>query len=554
MNIKQIVGVLVGLCIVAPGYAAKSEKKQANTVSRTKQVAPYLPVAHNGNTLYYQQNKEYIQNSNQTMRASCRKIEEATRNAVVQIFSHIAEYNFLQPYSTPQQGTVSGSGFFINEQGYILTNMHVVDQAVGVYIQMPVMGKRLMKAAIIGICPDRDFALLKVSKLDCQAIIAELGTIPFLALGNSDDIVRTDEVFAVGYPLGQDSLKITKGILSGGQHVHQMRQYFLQIDAAINPGSSGGPLVDHDGFVVGVNTAGIEANSVGYAIPVNEIKIVLADLLTQKIVRKPILGAFTIKGDEHLTAYLGNPLPGGAYIVELLKDGPLALAGIQVGDMIYEVNGHHVDVYGELRVQEGRDKISLFDYVTQFAIGSTLHFVVYRHGEKMEFSFPLTSRKPHGIERRFPWHETLDFEVFAGMVIMPLTLNHVRGMQEQMPGLLRFALPTAMAEEVLLISHIFSDSIVASRRVLMPGFTLREVNGQEVKTMNDFRNAVQKSLETGRVVIRAVDQVSAATDNVLAVLPLDEVLQETVDLSSLYHYPLSDMVTSLCQERNITIE
>ena len=248
-----------------------------------------------------------------------------------------------------------------------------------------------------------------------------------------------------------------------------MRQYFLQIDAAINPGSSGGPLVSGDGYVVAINTAGIrQAENVGYAIPINEVKIVLSDLYTQKIVRKPILGAFTIKADEYLTAYLGNPQPGGAYIVELLPDGPLAMAGIKIGDMIYEVNGHRVDVYGELRVKEGRDKTSLFDYVTQFAIGETVHFVVYRNGEHIDVSIKLESRKPRGVERFFPWHETLDYEVFAGMVVMPLTLNHVRGMQEQMPGLMRFTLPTAMGEEALLISHIFSDSLVANRRVAMP--------------------------------------------------------------------------------------
>ena len=90
--------------------------------------------------------------------------------------------------------------------------------------------------------------------------------------------------------------------------------------------------------------------------------------------------------------------------------------------------------------------------------------------------------------------------------------------------------------------------------LLCQGFTVKEVNGEPVKTLDDFRRAILKSLETGRVVIRAVDQVTAATDNVLVVLPLDDVLKETVELAEMYHYPLSDLVSKMCQERAISLE
>ena len=112
-----------------------------------------------------------------------------------------------------------------------------------------------------------------------------LGSIPFLPLGDSDLIHRSDEVLALGYPLGQQSLKSTTGVISGRE------QHLIQMSAAINPGNSGGPSLNTKGEVIGINSAGIPAaQNVGYMIPINDLKIVLADLYKVKLLRKPFLG------------------------------------------------------------------------------------------------------------------------------------------------------------------------------------------------------------------------------------------------------------------------
>ena len=160
------------------------------------------------------------------------------RDTVVQVFAQIAELDLMQPYKTPTQYGSRGSGFFINEHGHIITNAHVIDQAHAIWIQIPSLGKRLINVIVVGICPERDIALLRVADEDVDYIRSELGYIPYLVLGDSDKVRRSDEVLALGYPLGQESLKSTTGVISGRE------KNLIQMSAPINPGSSGGPLLN----------------------------------------------------------------------------------------------------------------------------------------------------------------------------------------------------------------------------------------------------------------------------------------------------------------------
>ena len=279
-----------------------------------------------------------------------RPIQERVVDTVVQIFSQVAEVDLLQPYKTPTQGTASGSGFFINGDGDLITNAHVLDQASAVWIQIPSLGKRILDVEVVGVSPERDIALLRLTPESKEIIVKELEKIPFLAFGDSDVVRRSDEVMALGYPLGQQSLKSTTGVVSG----HENR--WMQTSAPLNPGNSGGPLLNSQGFVVGVNSAGIrEAQNVGYAIPGNEVQTILPDLYKVKLLREPFLGIVFNNATDALTNYLGNPAPGGAYVVEVVKGSTLDKAGIQRGDMIYKINNHNLDIFGEMRVPWSED-------------------------------------------------------------------------------------------------------------------------------------------------------------------------------------------------------
>lgn len=469
-----------------------------------------------------------------------RPIQEKVKDTVVQIFAQIAEIDLLQPYKTPAQGASSGSGFLINDQGDIITNAHVIDQACSCWIQIPSLGKRIIDVDVIGISPDRDIALLRITKEGLALIKKELGKIPFLPLGNSDLVRRADEVLALGYPLGQQSLKSTTGVISGRE------QHLLQTSAAINPGNSGGPLLNATGEVIGINEANVpSAQNVGYAIPINDLKIILPDLYKFKLLRKPFLGVLFNNATEALTAFLGNPLPGGCYIVEVVVGSTLSKVGVERGDMIYAINGYPVDLYGEMTVPWSEDKISLIDYVSRLSVGEDVHLLIYRKGKRKEFKIKFNLVELPPVHKIYPSFEDIDYEVFAGMVVMQLTLNHIHILGPGATGLAQYAEIGSQKNPVLVITHIFPNSQVYRTRTLAIGSTINEVNGVKVHTLEEYRQALKKSMHTNFLTIEASDNVARASDHVFAVLLFDKVLEQEPRLAQDYKYPMSDRVKEL---------
>lgn len=469
-----------------------------------------------------------------------RPIQEKIKDTVVQIFAQIAEFDWLQPYRTPHQYATRGSGFFINDQGHIITNAHVVDQALGVWIQIPSLGKKPIEAQILSVCPDRDLALLAVAEEDLIYIKEKVGKVPYLPLGNSDLVYRADEVLALGYPLGQESLKSTSGVVSGRE------QNFIQMSAPINPGNSGGPLLNNNGEVIGINTAGItEAQNIGFAIPVNDLKIILPDFYKVKLLRKPFLGSLYMIATESLTSYLGNPIPGGCYIVDVVSGSPLSKAGILPGDMIYEINGIPLDIYGEMSLPWNEDKVSISNYVSRLAIGQNLSMVVYRKGARLEFVVTFDQSELLPIRKMYPSFESIDYEVFGGMVVMELTLNHVKLLINHAPGLARFADLKNQGEPILVVTHVFPTSLLYKTRSITPGVTLKEINGMPVKNLADFRTSLSRGFENKYFTIKSVDYFTHISDNSITVLPFDKVLQEELVLARHYHYQISDAVKNI---------
>jgi S1-C subfamily serine protease len=336
---------------------------------------------------------------------------------------------------------------------------------------------------------------------------------------------------ALGYPLGQQGLKSTTGVVSGRE------QHLIQIDAAINPGNSGGPSVNRKGEVIGINTLyAPDAQNVGYIIPINELKIIIDDLRTVKLLRKPFLGVFFNNASESLTAYLGNPQPGGLYIVDVYKDSPLQKAGIQKGDMVYEINGQRIDMYGELLSHE--DKISIIDYVSQLKLGQEIHLVVYRKGKRKDIRLTFKQSELLPIRRIYPGYEKIEYEILAGMVLQPLALNHLPLLVNIAPGLTRFAEMKHQTESAIIITHLFPDSQAHRSRTLAPGSIISKVNGATIKTLHDVRVALQDGLKTGNVTIET-------TDGVFAVFPFVKILEEQMRLAREYFFPLSSTMNAL---------
>lgn len=473
-----------------------------------------------------------------------RPIQENVSDTVAQVFVQLAVVDLLQPFKTPTQGVAYGSGFFINAEGDFVTNAHVVYQAKTIYVQIPSLGKRIIDMEVVGICPDRDLALLRMKPDSKKYVLSVLGSIPYLTLGNSDTVHRSDEVLALGYPLGMHSLKSTTGVVSGFEH------HLIQISAAINPGNSGGPLLNGKGEVIGINNAAVlEAQNVGYAIPVNDLKIILPDLYNVKILRKPVLGILFNNGNEALTELLNNPVPGGTYIVEVIPNSILDKAGIKKGDMIYKINGHTVDMFGEMSVPWNDDKISISDYVSGLSIGDKITLTIYRKGERKDISVNFELSDPHAIRKVFPSFEPIDYEIFAGMVVMELTLNHVQLLMEQAGGLAKFAELKNQGEKVLLVTHIFPNSQLFRARILPTGSTINEVNGMKVNSLAQYREAIKKGAADKFFTVLASDNISRASDDIFVVLYLDKILEDERQFSHDYKYQLGALAHEMIEAR-----
>ncbi|MBA3751868.1 trypsin-like peptidase domain-containing protein [Candidatus Dependentiae bacterium] len=491
---------------------------------------------------------EVVSEQNAMKRQLWATLQAKYKNAVCQVFSQITEFNWIEPYKTPSQTEALGSAFFIND-GELITNAHVVDQAILVNLQIPALGKRRFKAHIIGVSPERDLALLRLeaNELATLKTLLKVDTLPFLTMGESDQVQRGDKIMTLGYPLGQQGLKSTTGVVAGFEHL--MGQYFIQIDAPINKGNSGGPSLDYRGYVIGVNSAGIQgAQNVGYIIPSNEVAFFLDQLSTvpsngaTKILRKPYLGVAFNNATENLTAYLGNPHPGGLYVVDVYKGSPFDKAGIRAGDMVYKINDNRLDIYGEMRSPwRTEDRISIVDYVSRLKLGDMVKLEYYRKSALKKTSFTLTQTEPP-IRRMYPGYEKIDYDVLAGFVIMPITLNHVILLAQFAPELMQYADLKKQIEPALLITHVMLNSPASRARTVGAGGIISEINGQRVKTLSDLRAAVKKSLSTNYLTIKT-------TDNQFAALPLQEILDDEPRLSSTYFYTISDLYRVLKNEQ-----
>jgi serine protease Do len=250
-----------------------------------------------------------------------------------------------------------GSGVLVAEDGYIITNNHVISQSTQVTVSLA--DKREFKAKVVGADPKTDVAILKI---DGKGF-------PTITLGNSDKTRIGDIVLAVGNPFGIGQT-ITMGIISAkGRSQMGIVDYedFIQTDAAINPGNSGGALVNIEGDVIGINTAIVSRTGgyqgIGFAIPSNIAKAVMTSLVKHGKMIRGWLGVSLQEVTPQIAAEFGLPKPEGALIVEVMANSPAAKAGLRRGDIILNYGDKKIEQSGELRILVAdtpvNDKVSL---------------------------------------------------------------------------------------------------------------------------------------------------------------------------------------------------
>lgn len=264
--------------------------------------------------------------------------------------------------SMPQ--SASGSGAIISEDGYIVTNNHVIDGADEINVTLN--NKKSFTAKLIGADPSTDLAVIKI---DAKGL-------PFLLYGNSDEVKVGQWVLAVGYPLTLETT-VTAGIISAKgrtldinrrQSVNPVES-FLQTDAAVNPGNSGGPLITTDGKLVGINSAIASPTGAfaGYSftIPVNIVKKIIADIMKFGTVQRAYLGIQYAREDlsDEVREQNGIKTGEGVYVMDVTKDGAAEAAGLKKGDIITKVNGVTVtsgaEMVGQIATYRPGDKIQI---------------------------------------------------------------------------------------------------------------------------------------------------------------------------------------------------
>lgn len=294
----------------------------------------------------------------------------------------------------PQPSVGSGSGVIVSEDGYILTNNHVIDKASEVEVSL--YDKRTFKAKVIGMDPSTDLALIQI----------QAKNLPKVVLGNSDHIKVGQWVLAVGNPFNLEST-VTAGIVSAkGRTINILQdktpiESFIQTDAAVNPGNSGGALVNLNGELIGINTAiatptGTYAGY-SFAVPVNIAAKVVEDLIKYGNVQRAFLGITIRDVNGKLAQEKGLDIYDGVYVDSLAADGAAKIAGIQQGDVITKVDDRTVKSVAELQEQ-----------IAKHRPGDEVSVVVNRKGSEKSYKIPLRNREGKtGIIKREEKHEVL---------------------------------------------------------------------------------------------------------------------------------------------------
>ena len=364
-----------------------------------------------------------------------------------------------RPFQQPDQ-KASGSGVILSSDGYIVTNNHVIDGATEINVTLN--NRKNYKAKIIGTDPNTDLALIKISEKNLQPML----------LGNSDDARLGQWVLAVGYPLNLD-VTVTEGIISAkSRNIGINRQgsapieSFIQTDAAVNPGSSGGALVNTNGELIGINSAiaSPTGSYAGYAysIPSNLMKKVIGDIMKFGSVQRGYLG-ISMAPEELEDARkkeLGiNDDVNGVWIMEVDPQGAAAEAGIKKGDAILKVNDVSVTTGSQLSEQIARQKP-----------GDKVRLVLLRDGKEKNIEVVLKNKLG-----------TFASQKSAAMESLGADFSEVSKENAEKLGI-----PGGVQVTTI------RDGVIGNQTNMRPGFVISRVGGIAVKTIDEMKEALSR--------------------------------------------------------------
>jgi serine protease Do len=370
------------------------------------------------------------------------------------------------PRPSPSMGL--GSGFIISEDGYVLTNAHVVEGAIEVTVKLT--DGREFKAKIVGTDRRSDIATLKI----------EATGLPAAKIGNPANVRVGDWVAAIGSPFGFEN-SVTAGIVSAKSRSLPDSSYvpFIQTDVAVNPGNSGGPLFNMKGEVIGINSQ-IYSRTGGYmglsfAIPIDVAMNVKEDLVRYGKVTRGRLGVTIQNVDQALAQSFGLKKPVGAIVSSVEKGGPADQAGLMSGDVILEVAGKPVERSNELP-----------SMVAGIEPGTRTNVVVWRNGERR--TLPVTvGELEEKVAAASPGSGSQQPTGKLGLAVRPLTPAERK---------------SAQTEGGLIVENASGPAAEAGIRT---GDVILGVNGETVQSVEQLRDAVSKAGEVVALLVQRND-------------------------------------------------
>ena len=301
-----------------------------------------------------------------------QEINEKVGPATVSI---LAEVTVKDYFGGEQSGQASGSGFIISEDGYVVTNAHVVEGAQSISVKIPSLANPV-PAELMGADARTDIAVLKIDETD----------LPVVELGSSSDLAVGERAIAIGNPFGTLDGTLTQGVISALDReitIGNQTYNLLQTDASINSGNSGGPLLNGKGQVIGVTNAKVSSGEgIGFAIPIDDVKEIIDSLITYGYVTgRPIIGIQSIEVTQDVSDMYGLPL--GIYVRYVEENSPAEKAGFHVEDIIIEIDGEEV--------LTNEDLLAVRD---AHSVGDVLVFTVVRERKEIELELTLEENIP----------------------------------------------------------------------------------------------------------------------------------------------------------------
>ena len=457
--------------------------------------------------------------------------QKKINNSVVKIINNSIIPDIILPYNKNIHKKTSGAGFFINDKGYIITASHVVTESIELWVKISSEGQKIFKAEIICIYPAFDIAIIK---------IINYKNTYYLNMGNSDKLHLRETVYTIGYPNSTKYPIVTSGTISGS------RDDYIQTDTPVNPGNSGGPLLDSNNNVVGITSARIKkSENSSLIVPINILKSNYKYMINNKhqIMYKNVLGLVYNNGS--ITYNRLNKLPrginSGMIVKKIINNSPL-YKKINEGDIILELidnkNTYKFDNFGETVVSWEYGKVSIDKIIKRYVPNKkiTIKFWSMRDKKIKKIAVRLTTfEKIYPIRNIAPPIFLPDYDIFGGLVFVNLTLDHLA--DKKFMNLVHIVQNDKIYKEQLVITHIFPNSIISEYNTITAPSLVKSINNIPVCNVKDLRKVLIKSLKNKDKFISIKTH-----SNDIAVLNLKDTVNQEPKLSKLYKYPVSNIL------------